>query len=139
MTSAPQYSTSATPLIGRSLIAVIFLISGAVKLAAPAETQGSIVVTGIPAPTLAYVCALLIELCGGTLLLVGYRVRPIALVLAAYCVITAFIFHHALNDQNQLFHFLKNLAISGGLLVLFEFGAGAYSLDSLRASAAEGY
>ena len=126
-------------LVGRSLIAVIFLIGGIVKLAEPADTQGYIVMAGIPAPNLAYLCALLIEFGGGILLLLGYRARPIALALAGYCVVTALIFHHAVSDQNELFHFLKNLAIAGGLLVLSEFGAGAYSLDALRAAAAQGY
>jgi putative oxidoreductase len=139
MASTPQSSTSVALLVGRSLIAALFLVSGALKVADPAATKEFIVATGIPAPTLAYICALLIELGGGMLLLLGYRARPIALALAAYCVITALIFHHDISGQNQLFHFLKNIGIAGGLLFLFESGAGGYSLDSLRATAEQAY
>jgi len=133
-----QYSTSVAPLMGRILVAALFIASGMTKLAAPTATQGYIASIGIPEPILAYVAAVVIELGGGVLLLLGYRVRYISLVLAAYCAITALLFHHALGDQNQLFHFLKNLAIAGGLLMVFAFGAGAWSLDARGARVSAG-
>lgn len=82
----------------------------------PAHTRlGSLVVWG---------CA--------TLLLLGYRVRPIAIVLALYCLATAIFFHRNLADQNQMINFLKNIMILGGLLQVVYFGAGPVSIEAAR-------
>lgn len=125
----------AVPAIGRTFIAAIFLISGIGKLMAPGATMAYIGSLGLPAPALGLLGALVLELAGAVLLVVGYRTRLVALLLAAYAVVTALIFHHALADQNQMFHFLKNLAMAGGLLQVVAFGAGAFSLDNRRAPA----
>lgn len=125
----------AIPVIGRTFIAAIFLISGIGKLMAPGATMAYIGSLGLPAPALGLVGALVLELAGAVLLVVGYRTRLVALLLAAYAVVTALIFHHALADQNQMFHFLKNLAMAGGLLQVVAFGAGTFSLDNRRAPA----
>lgn len=130
MATSSPYSTSSAPLIGRCLIAAIFLVSGIGKLATPEATQVYMASVGLPDPFVPFVAAIVVELGGAISLLLGYRVRYAALVLAAYCVLTALLFHHAIGDPNQLFHFLKNLAIAGGLLMVFEFGAGARSLDA---------
>jgi putative oxidoreductase len=84
----------------------------------------------LPAPLLGYIIALIVEIGGGALLLVGYRTKLVAGVLAAFCVIAAILFHRALGDQNQLIHFMKNLAMAGGLLQIVAFGAGRISLDN---------
>ena len=63
----------------------------------------------------------------------GWRIRPLGAVLSVYAIATAFIFHRNLADQNQLFHFLKNIAVMGGLFQLMAFGAGNFSLDARRA------
>src|SRR5207253_847279 len=97
-------------------LATIFLVSAFGKLAAPGPTQGYIASAGLPLPLLSYVAGVVIELGGGLMLLIGYRTRLAATLLAAFSVISAIVFHHALGDQNQLFHFLKNLAMAGGLL-----------------------
>jgi putative oxidoreductase len=117
------------PLLGRVLMAVIFLISGIGKLAAAQATQGYIVSAGLPAPALAYSIALLIEIGGGVLLVLGYRARPVALVMALFALATAVSFHAHFADPNQINHFLKNVAIAGGLLQVVAFGAGSFSLD----------
>jgi putative oxidoreductase len=127
-TIATPYGT--LPLIGRMLLAAIFLVSGFSKLMAPSLTIGYIASLGLPAPILGYIGSMTLELVAGTLLIVGYRTRYVAALLAVYSIVTALIFHHALGDQNQMFHFLKDLAMSGGLLQLVAFGAGAYSLDN---------
>ncbi|AQV94277.1 LysR family transcriptional regulator [Cupriavidus necator] len=119
-------------LIGRILIAAIFLVSGLGKLAAPGATIGYIGSLGLPAPMLGYVAAMTLELAGGVLLIIGYRTQLVAILLAAYSLITALIFHHALGDQNQMFHFLKNVAMAGGLIQVAAYGAGGLSLDSRR-------
>ncbi|ALS62142.1 DoxX family protein [Pandoraea norimbergensis] len=127
-TAAPT-SVSALSLIGRLLIASLFLVSAFGKLAAPAGTIGFIASVGLPMPVLAFALALATESIGGVLLALGYRTRLVAAILALFSVASALIFHNALGDQNQLFHFMKNLAMAGGLLQVVAFGGGAYSLD----------
>jgi putative oxidoreductase len=117
------------PAAGRLLIALIFLFSGFGKIEAPGPTQGYIASTGLPAPLLGYLVAVIVEVGGGLLLLVGFQTRGAALVLAAYCLATAIIFHRNFADLNTTIHFLKNLAMAGGLLQVVAFGAGAFSVD----------
>jgi putative oxidoreductase len=117
------------PAFGRLLIAAIFIISGLGKIAAPAMTQGYIGSVGLPAPLFAYLLAIVVEVGGGILLVVGFQTRIVALVMAIFTVATALCFHRDFADQNQMIHFLKNIAMAGGLLQVFAFGAGAFSLD----------
>jgi putative oxidoreductase len=113
----------------RVLLAALFLVSGVEKVFAPAMIQGYIASAGLPLPSLVYVITIVIEVGAGALLLVGFRTRLMAGVLAAFTVAAALIFHRALGDPNQFVHFLKNLAIAGGLLHVAAIGAGAFSLD----------
>ena len=121
------------PAFGRLLMATIFLMSGLSKLAAPAATIAYIGSIGAPLPAFGYALAVLVEIGGGALILLGYKTRAAALVIALYCVATALMFHHALGDQNQMIHFFKNIAMTGGFLQLAAFGAGTFSLDSRAA------
>lgn len=134
--SSSNGNQSALPLIGRILLAVTFIMSGLGKLGAPSATEGYIAAMGMPAPLLAYLGAVIVEVGGGALLLVGFRTKLVALVLALFCVVTALVFHHALADQNQMIHFFKNLAMAGGLLQVAAFGAGSIGLDSRLAGRA---
>lgn len=118
--------------IGRLLLASIFMLSGFSKLGAPEATQGYIASVGLPVPMLAYLAAIVAEVGGGILLVVGYRARVVSLLLAAFTVATALFFHRDFGDQNQMIHFLKNIAIAGGLLQIAAFGAGSFSLDARR-------
>jgi putative oxidoreductase len=120
------------PALGRLMIAVIFVFAGLGKIAAPAATQGYIASTGLPFPLLGYLLAVLVEVGGGVLLLVGYQTRIVAAVLALFSLVTALIFHSNFEDQNMMIHFLKNVAMAGGLLQVVAFGAGAFSVDSWR-------
>ncbi|QCP52038.1 DoxX family protein [Trinickia violacea] len=114
---------------GRVLMAAVFVLSGIGKLASPYAAFRYIASFGLPAAEPALMVAMLLELACGTLLIVGYRTRWVSSVLTAYCIVTAFIFHHAFEDPDQMFHFLKNLAMAGGLLGFTASGAGAFSLD----------
>lgn len=127
-----QKNANTVAAIGRILIAVIFILSGVGKLGAPAATQGYIASVGLPLPLLGYGLAVLVELGGGLLLLVGFRTRAVAAVLALFTLAAALFFHSHLADQNQFIHFVKNLMIVGGLLQLVAFGATALSLDARR-------
>ncbi|RZF64160.1 DoxX family protein [Sphingomonas populi] len=130
--SAASQSASALPLIGRVLIATIFILSGISKVTAPAATIGYIQSAGLPLPQVGLAVAVLIELGGGIALVLGYRTRIVAAILAAFAIVTAFAFHSALGDQSQFINFFKNVAMAGGLLNVVAFGAGAWSLDARR-------
>jgi putative oxidoreductase len=123
---------SVLPLVGRVLIGLVFLLSGVSKLGSADATQAYIASIGLPLPLLGYLVAVVVEIGGGLLLLLGYRVRLAALVLAVFTVAAALFFHHAFGDRNQFIHFMKNLAMAGGLLQIAAFGAGAFSLDNRR-------
>jgi putative oxidoreductase len=126
-------SADTIAFIGRCLMAALFLLSGFGRIAGPAASIAWIASTGLPMPTIAYVVSVIIELGGGLLLILGWQIRPLAVVLSVYAIATAFIFHRNLADQNQLFHFLKNIAVMGGLFQLMAFGAGNFGLDARRA------
>ncbi len=117
---------------GRLLLSLLFLSSGIGKLAAPAATKGYIAAMGLPFVDLAYLGALVVEFGFAAALVLGYRVRLVAAVMAVFTLVTALIFHNQLGDQNQMIHFLKNIAVVGGLLQVVAFGAGAFSLDARR-------
>lgn len=125
-------NTTTLPLISRLLMATIFVFSGLGKIAAPAATIGYIGAMGLPFPTLGLLGAIVIEVGGGLLLVAGLQTRATALVLAGFSLVTGLIFHHAIGDQNQLIHLLKNIAMAGGLLQIAAYGAGSLSLDARR-------
>jgi len=129
-TNAINTNDSIIPVIGRILMATIFVFSGIGKALAPEGTLGYIESVGLPFASLALVGAIAIEIGGGALLALGYKTRLVAAALAAFSLVTAFVFHNAIGDQNQLIHMLKNIAMAGGLLQVVAFGAGAYSLDA---------
>lgn len=130
---ASSLAKSAIPaLAGRILIAPIFLLSGASKVAAPAAMIGYIRSAGLPAPMLALGIAIAVELLGGVALLLGYRARLVAAILAVFSIVTALTFHNNLADQMQFLNFFKNFAMAGGLLQIVAFGPGRLSLDARR-------
>ncbi|WP_211442917.1 DoxX family protein [Collimonas humicola] len=118
------------PLIGRILIGAPFIMSGLGKLASYDATVGYIASVGLPLAGLGFAIAVLMEAGGGALLLLGYRTRLVAPLMALFTLATAIFFHHNFADQNQMIHFLKNIMLVGGLLNIAYFGAGPVSLDS---------
>jgi putative oxidoreductase len=125
------------PVIGRYMLAVIFVFSGWGKIAGFEGTVGFMAAKGLPLPQLLLPVAILIELGGGLALMLGWKARWAALVIFLFCIPTTLVFHNfwALppeQAQGQMLHFLKNLALMGGLLYVVAFGAGAFSLDGLR-------
>jgi putative oxidoreductase len=120
------------PFVGRALLSAIFLASVVGKLQEPTATIGYIAAIGLPLPPLAFAVAVLAELVGGLALLVGFQTRIAAGALAIFSLATAIGFHSNFADLNQFIHFFKNVAITGGLLQVVAFGAGAFSLDAYR-------
>jgi putative oxidoreductase len=122
----------AAALVGRALLAAIFLHEAVSKLSAYSAALAYMRAFGVPGELLPF--AIAVELGCGVLILCGYQTRAAALLLAVFCLATAILFHRNLGDRNQLLHFEKDLAIAGGLLVLFAHGAGAWALDALRSA-----
>lgn len=125
-------STDALALVGRIGLSAIFLLSGISKITAPATMIGYISSVGLPFPPLALAGAIAVEVGGGIALILGYRTRIVAAILALFSIATALAFHNALGDQNQFIHFFKNIAMAGGLAQVAAFGAGRFSLDARR-------
>ncbi|WP_341891080.1 DoxX family protein [Variovorax sp. YR752] len=133
-TTAPNAAQDTLALIGRVLLAALFVPAGLGKLMGFAGTVGYISSVGAPLPQVAAVIAIVVELGLGLLLLVGFKTRVSAIVLAIFTVAAAVLFHNYWGmpaDKafvNQLM-FFKNIAIAGGLLAFAAFGAGRFSID----------
>jgi putative oxidoreductase len=122
------------PLSGRILIALIFVFSGIEKITNFAGTAGYIASKGLPIPQLAVVGAIVVELGGGTMLILGWKARWAAAAMFLFTAIAAIIFHNfwaATGDeaQNLMFHFMKNISMMGGLLYVVVHGSGPLSID----------
>jgi putative oxidoreductase len=115
-------------LLGRILLAAIFLHEAWAKLAGYQGALAYMAAYGVPGALLPL--AIAVELGCGLLVLFGLWTRAAALVLAGFCIAAAVLFHTKLGDRNQLLHFEKDLAIAGGFLFLALHGAGAWSLDA---------
>ena len=125
-------------LIGRVLLALLFVPAGFSKIGGFAGTTGYIASQGVPFPELATAAAIGVELGLGLLLLVGLQTRWAALGMALFTVVITFIFHNywavpADQVMMQQQAFFKNIAVVGGLLTVAAWGAGAWSLDAKRA------
>jgi putative oxidoreductase len=123
----PTLQTFALPA-GRILMALIFVVAGFGKLGDVQGFAGYMASGGIPA--ILVWPAVLFEILAGLALLVGFMTRPVALALAAFSIVTAFLYHFDMGNQMQQIMFLKNLAMAGGYLVIAAHGAGALSLDN---------
>lgn len=122
-------------LIGRLLMAWMFVPAGFSKIAGFAGSVGYAASAGLPLPEVGVAIGLVIELVGGLALLFGIGTRWAALALAAFTVVASFYFHRywALPADQQMMQqlmFDKNLAITGGLLAFAAFGAGRFSIDA---------
>ena len=121
-------------LVGRILLAAIFVISGFNKIGGFDGVVGYIASKGLPVPQVLAALTVALELGGGILLIVGYQTRLVAVLFFLWLVPTTFIFHKfwgidAAQVQNQMNNFLKNVSIMGGMLLLCAYGPGAYSVD----------
>ena len=121
------------PLAGRLLIALTFAMSGISKLADYGMTVGVISASKLPLPApLAYAGSVAVEIVCSVMMIVGFQTRAAAAVLALYCVATAAFFHADFANPDNIIHFMKNVAMTGGLLQIVAFGAGAFSIDNRR-------
>ena len=115
-------------LTGRIFISAIFLMAGLSKLGGGyAATQGYMEAMGVPGQLLPLV--IITEVLGAAAIIVGYKTRLVAFLLAGFSLISAIFFHFNFADQMQSILFMKNVAIAGGFLFLVANGAGFVSLD----------
>ena len=124
-------------LLGRALIALLFIPAGFAKIGGFASTVGYIASKGVPMPEVAAALAIGIELGLGVLLLLGFQTRWVALGIALFTLVITFIFHNywavpAAQMMMQQQAFFKNIAVIGGLLTIAAWGPGAWSLDGNR-------
>jgi putative oxidoreductase len=125
------------PLAGRIFITAIFFISGYHKIIGFSAVSGMMAKVGMPMPDLLLVGAIVCEIGGGLMVLLGWNACLGALLLTVFTVPATLIFHNfwgvdAAQYQNQFNHFMKNLAIVGGLLYVMAMGPGPYSLKSKK-------
>jgi putative oxidoreductase len=124
------------PLAGRILLCTIFVLSGVMKFADWQGTAAYMASKNMPLIPVLLPLAAIVEIAGGISLLLGFRARFAALMLFLYLIPTTFIFHNfwaqaGYEHMNQMHHFLKNLAIMGGLALLFALGPGPRSIDNM--------
>jgi putative oxidoreductase len=124
-------------LVGRALIALLFIPAGFGKIAGFAGTVGYIAAKGVPFPELAAAAAIAVELGLGLLLLIGLKARWAALGIAIFTVVITFIFHNfwavdAAQKMMQQQSFFKNIGVVGGLLLVMAFGPGGWSVDGRK-------
>ena len=133
-----QSNQNLAALIGRILVAAVFVLSGINKLGNFAGTAAFMTSAGLPMAELLLVLTIAIELICGLMLVVGWQTRFAALMLLLFMIPVTAVFHNpwaateAVLAQQQMIHFLKNLAIMGGLLNLLAFGPGSYSLEARK-------
>jgi putative oxidoreductase len=126
--------TNTAALVGRILLALMFVVAGVGKIGGFDGTVGYIASKGLPLPVVLAAGTVALEIVAGVALIVGYKARWAALALAAFTLLATVIFHAywAMPAEQQMVQrlmFLKNIAVTGGLLAVFAFGAGRYSLD----------
>ncbi|MGE6794870.1 MULTISPECIES: DoxX family protein [Psychrobacter] len=114
--------------IGRLFLSMIFIFSGFGKISGYAATQGYMDSMGVPGMLLPLVIAL--ELLGGIAILIGFKARLFAVLIAGFSILSAFMFHQFWLDESQMNPFMKNIAMAGGFLMIFAHGPGAYSIDN---------
>jgi putative oxidoreductase len=133
---SPAQTAYALP-VGRVALSAIFLFSGMAKITGFSGTVGYVASAGLPFPELALSIAIVVELLGGLAVLIGFQTRLAALALSGFTVAAAVLFHAYWSDADpqsayvQQIMFWKNIAMAGGLLYVFQTGAGPLSIDAL--------
>ena len=128
------HTQSVMALVGRVLIALLFVVAGFGKIGGFDGVAGYIASKGLPMPQVLAALTIALELVGGLMLMAGYKVRWVAIAFFLWLIPTTFIFHKfwgidAAQVQNQMNHFLKNVSIMGAMLMLVAFGPGRYAVE----------
>jgi|TARA_Y100001970_G_scaffold293098_1_gene437760 putative oxidoreductase len=114
-------------LIGRILISILFLLNGFTKIN---NYEGVITwMESFGMPGILIIPAIILEIVGPILIIIGYHAKISAVLLSLFCIATAIIFHNDFSNQMQITSFLKNIALAGGFLFIFINGTKDFSLD----------
>jgi putative oxidoreductase len=129
------------PLAARILLAQLFILSGVAKIGGFAGTAAFMAGVGLPAAHILLSLTIALEIGGGLLLIAGWQTRWVAAAFCGFIFLTAIIVHPFWNSDaavflSQLNHFMKNLALMGGMLYVMAYGAGPFSLDHARGDGA---
>jgi putative oxidoreductase len=128
----PAGIQNVTPLIGRLLIAALFIPAGIMKITGFAGTAAYMASKGLPMADVLLVLTIIIELGGGIMILLGWRASEAALIIALFLIPVSIVFHGFWNMDDpegvQMRMFMKNMTIIGGLLVMAGLGSGPLSL-----------
>jgi putative oxidoreductase len=129
-----NHGSAMVALLGRVLLASIFVYSGFGKITGFQDTVGYIAGAGLPMAQVLAVAAIIVEFIGGLALLIGFRARWAALAFVVFLIIITPIFHNFWSTpeaqaMSQQTNFIKNMAIIGGMLMVVAFGPGRYSID----------
>jgi putative oxidoreductase len=116
-------------LLSRVLMAAIFIQAGYGKAMHPSATMAMLAHYNLPLPGVAYAVTLVVEIGAGVAFLLGWKGQAAALILAIWCVATAFVAHYHPGDTAQMINFMKNLCMAGGFLQVAIHGPGDFSLD----------
>ena len=114
-------------LIGRILLSILFLLNGFFKINNYENTVEWM--EGFGMSGLFIIPAIIIEILGSILIIVGYKTKFAAAFLSLFCIITAIIFHNDFDSSSEMTAFLKNIALAGGFLIIFAHGPKKYSID----------
>tara|TARA_B100001029_G_C14748585_1_gene279441 strand:+ start:58 stop:435 length:378 start_codon:yes stop_codon:yes gene_type:complete len=115
-------------LLGRILISILFFLNGIFKLN---NYDGTISwMEGFGIPGILIIPAIILEIAGPILIIIGYKTRLAAGLLSFFCLATAIIFHNDFTDQMQITSFFKNIALAGGFLLIVVNGSKHFSLDN---------
>lgn len=125
-------NASGVILVGRILLSILFILAGYGKLTGIEGTAGFFGSLGLPVPTVTAVVVGLVELLGGIAVLIGFKTRIAAIVLAVFTLAATAVAHLDFSQAGNALMLQKNLAITGGFLLLAVLGAGAYSVDGRR-------
>ena len=120
--------TNILDLLGRILISILFFLNGIFKINNYDGTVGWMESFGMPG--ILIIPAIILEIVGPVLIIIGYKTKLAAGLLSIFCLTTAIIFHNDFADQMQFTSFLKNIALAGGFLLIFVNGAKDFSLDN---------
>jgi putative oxidoreductase len=124
-----EWLKSLATLVGRILLVLIFLNAGIDKIEGFEGTAKFMAEYGMPYTSLFLFGAIIFELAGSIFVILGYYARFGALLLLIFLIPTTIIFHTNFGDPNQVIHFMKNVSMFGGCLVLLSMGPGRFSLD----------
>jgi putative oxidoreductase len=119
---------SALLLAARVMMSIEFILFGSMKIINTRAMQDYMEGGGLPGELIWL--AVIVQVLGGLCVMLGYKTRPAALMLAGFCVVATLLFHTNFADLGEVSDFTKDLATAGGFIFLFVFGPGAFSLDA---------